>query len=227
MDLKRLFEWWNLIYVVPFFAGVVFLLIQTIGLGSDFSQDHDVDHDLDHDMDHDADHDAEHDGSAQQAASNVGMFWKVATLLGIGYVPVSIVVMTFCFVWSFTGYFANMLLQPILRTPWLFVPVSLPSALIVSLLVTGIVSRLVAKVMPKISTHYNKEEELLGKIGEALYSIDPTSGTMRVQDDFGRLQQYPAFTGAQEKIPGGAKVLLVGFDREKGAFEVTSVEKTL
>lgn len=223
MDTKLLFEWWNLIYVIPFLGGFLFLLIQAAGLSGD--GDHDIDHDLDHDLDTDADHDHDHD--ADHSAGEDSIFWRATSVLGIGHVPLSIVFMTLCFVWGFSGFTINSLLHPLLRTPLFFLPLSMFGALIISFTVTGVVSRIVARVMPKTSTHYNVEEDLVNQIGEALYSIDGKSGTVRVRDDYGNLQQYPAFSGADEQIPSGARVLLVAFDRDKGAFEVTSMEKSV
>ncbi len=223
METKLLFEWWNLVFVIPFCGGLLFLLIQTLGLSGD--GDHDFDHDLDHDLDTDADHDADHDHDAESSASEDSIFWRATSVLGIGHVPISIVLMTLCFVWGFSGFTLNSLLHPLLRTPLLFLPLSMFAALIISFTVTGFVSRIVSKVMPKTSTYCNVEEDLVNQIGEALYSIDSKNGTVRVRDNFDNLQQYPAFTGANEEIPSGTRVLLVAFDRDKGAFEVTSMEK--
>lgn len=62
MEGMQLGAWWNLLFVIPFCAGLLFLLLQTLGLGEyELSADHDMDHDFDHDIDHDVDHDVDHD----------------------------------------------------------------------------------------------------------------------------------------------------------------------
>ncbi|OGY41413.1 MAG: hypothetical protein A2Y67_02695 [Candidatus Buchananbacteria bacterium RBG_13_39_9] len=221
MELKALMCWYNLVYVVPFCLGVVLLILQTIGLGEtglDHDVDHDVDHDMDHDIDHDADHDAEHGHDVESDQDN--LLWKVALLMGFGKVPLSILIMTFFFVWGAVGYMLTSALQPILRTPFLFFPPVFLATLIITIFVTGYVARIVARVMPKTSTFTTTTKDLIGKVGESLYSIDKDHGTIRVIDQFGNLQQYPAYT-SEDSIPGNTQVLIVNWDEQRDAFLVT------
>jgi len=253
MDLKLLLEWWNLIFILPFFLGIVFLVMQVVGLGGelghdadhdmdhdldhdvDHDLDHDVDHDLDHDVDHDlghdvevahhvdydhdADHDVHHDHDAHAPANQGSALWKIALLLGVGRVPVSIVLMTLCFAWGVIGYGSNLVLHSLLRTPWLFVPISFISATVLSIAATGLVARGVARVVPKTTTFTTRETDLVGKIGESLYKITPKAGTIRVKDNYGNLQQYPAYS-LKDDVPANSQVLLVKYDPEQKAFAV-------
>jgi len=228
--MAQLFTWWNLIYVIPFCAGFLFLLLQVIGLGEtglgadhdmDHDFDHDFDHDLDHDIDHDMDHDADHDHD-HDAEHDIGesAFWRVLSVLGVGKVPLTIILMTWCFVWGVTGYTLNQLLESVFKTPWLFVLPSLLVSVVVSVAPTSFVARAVAKIMPKTTTHSTKKTDLIGKEGTALYSVDQNSGTIRVMDDYGNLQQYSAFT-REKSIPGDSKILIIAWDKTRKAFEVS------
>jgi len=224
MELKTLMYWYNLVYVVPFCLGVVLLILQTIGLGEtglDHDVDHDIDHDIDHDVDHDADHDTDHDAEHGHdvESDQESLFWKVALLMGLGKVPLSIIMMTFFFVWGFVGYMLTSALQPILRTPFLFFPPVFLATLVITIFVTGYVARIVAKIMPKTSTFTTTVKDLVGKVGESLYSIDQDHGTIRVMDQFGNLQQYAAYT-FKDSIPGDTQVLIVNWNEERNAFLV-------
>ncbi|MFA5187813.1 MAG: hypothetical protein WC460_00440 [Patescibacteria group bacterium] len=230
MELKVLMYWYNLIYVVPFCLGVILLILQTIGLG-ETGLDHDVDQDIDHDIDHDiecdadsdadsgTDHDAEHGHDVESDQDS--LFWKVALLMGIGKVPLSIIMMTFCFVWGFVGYMLTAFAQTILRTPFLFFPPVFLATLIIAVFATGYVAKAVARIMPKTSTFTTTVKDLVGKVGESLYPIDQDHGTIRVTDQFGNLQQYAAYTSGGVYIPGNTQILLVNWDEQRDAFFVT------
>ena len=67
--MEDFFTWWNLIFIIPFLGGFLFLVLQVLGLGeAEFEADHDVDHDFDHDIDHDMDQgdhaECQHDGES-------------------------------------------------------------------------------------------------------------------------------------------------------------------
>lgn len=217
MELKTLIYWYNLVYVVPFCLGVVLLFLQTIGLG-ETGLDHDVDHDVDHDADHDTDHDAEHGHDVE--SDQESLLTQVALLMGFGKVPLSIIIMTFCFVWGVVGYLLTSILQPILRTPIMFFPPVFLVTLFLTIFVTGLVARIVAKIMPKTSTFTTTHKDLIGKVGESLYPIDKEHGTIRVIDKFGNIQQYAAFTSDEVYISGNTQVLIVNWDEERKAFLV-------
>jgi membrane protein implicated in regulation of membrane protease activity len=219
MSLEILAIWWNLVFVIPFGLGLIFLALQTLGLGADYG--HDMDHDFDHDMDHDADHDTDHDSGHDQDAGQESAFWRIASVLGVGQVPVMVVLLTFCFIWGFCGYVLNRLLEPVLLTPFIFLPITLGVTLVVSVVLTGQIAKLVGKIFPKTTTYASKEEDLVGKEAETLYMVDQNGGTIRVRDDNGTLLQYPAY--ADKEIPANSKVVLVRFDQEKGAFLISAL----
>jgi membrane protein implicated in regulation of membrane protease activity len=202
--------------------------------------DHDADHDADHDtgevthaadvsLEHDVHPDVEHGHETEHGqdgqSETTSLFWKIALLLGIGKVPLSIIIMTMCFVWGFVGYMLTSALRPILRTPFLFFPPVFLATLVITIFATGYVAKVVALIMPKTSTFTTTTKDLIGKVGESLFSIDQNNGTIRIKDQFGNLQQYAAYS--EKPIPGNTQVLLVSWDEQRNAFLVTILRPEL
>ncbi len=202
----------------------------------DVDHDVDVDADADHDADVEGDHDVEagkpvdydmaHGQAGHHAANDVSPMLRVALVLGVGKVPLSLVLMTLWFTWGVYGYIMNIILQPILQTPVLFFAPSFFCTLVLTFFSTAYVSKLVAKVIPKTSTFSTREKDLVGKVGQALYKITEKSGTIRVTDQYGNIQQYPA-RSIKGEIPSNTKVILVSFDQGGRIFAVKPAPEEL
>jgi membrane protein implicated in regulation of membrane protease activity len=142
-------------------------------------------------------------------------------LLGVGSVPVSMVLLFLLLTWGSIGFLTNQVVRPWVAQPWMVAVVSLPVAAAGSLLITSVLTRLIGKYMPMRETYARRRHELLGSTGEAIYPIDETFGMANVRDDHGDLFQVPCrLEQGHSAIPKGARVKLVAYDKGQSLFYV-------
>ena len=108
----NLLAWYNLIFLLPLAVGLLLIFGNMAGIGAD--ADADVDHDADADHDHDA-------GSK--------LFLHVLTALGVGKVPLSIVMMLMCMIFGGIGMMLNFILMDLIVKAEVFALIPLGSAL--------------------------------------------------------------------------------------------------
>jgi hypothetical protein len=151
----------------------------------------------------------------------VPLYRRALRALGVGRVPLSIVLMVFCFLWGFFGVATNWVLHevPLLGDiPWL---VSVPAAFLGGTFLTGQFSSTLGRWMPSTETRVEGKAALVGRPGVALFHIDQTFGMAVVRDLRGNSHQVPCRTypdGAA--INQGATVLLVDYDAEGKFYRV-------
>jgi len=214
-----LLAWQNLLFYIPIGFGLLMVFGMAMGIGHD--ADGDVDADVDHDLDiihgmggghggHDGsgDHDVEHSG-----------FARAMSILGIGKVPLSMVLMVSSFVFGGTGIIMNVVLEPVLRTPWIYAWISLCVAFVVMVIVTGGVARFINRYMPTTETYTVTKRGLIGQIGTLVLKAGPDEGLVMVRDKQGSIHQVACRTQTDE-IPKGSEVVLVDFDSEKNFYTV-------
>jgi len=185
---------------------------------ADVDADADVDHDIDADADadHDADGEAGHGGGGGSSSIFAAMTW-----LGIGRVPVSIVLLVLMLSWGVIGFCSNQVLRQRIADPARIGVVSIAIALVGSALVTRVTTRLVAKVLPDGETYAVRRHELLGSVGKAVSAINASFGLVAVHDEHGHLFQVPARTrGEGIEISKGANVRLVAYTAKNRTFHV-------
>ena len=183
----------------------------------DVDQDLDADHDVD--GDHDADsHEAEGGGRGIDAPAHVAaMNW-----LGVGRVPVSLVLMVLLLTWGVAGFLTNAALVERGAMAALF---SIPIAVIASVLVTHTVTALIARYLPLYETTAQRRHALLGSVGEAIFPIDQKFGMVSVRDQTGDLYQVPCRAiEVGDPIAKGAKVKLVSYNAKESLFYVARQE---
>jgi membrane protein implicated in regulation of membrane protease activity len=207
----------------------------------DADADADMDHDLDGDVDHDLDGAAEHElnGEAHAAAETNGeaetggshlaggsrelpIHLGIMSWLGLGRVPLSILLMVLLITWGVIGFIANVILSPIMPWQWMAVLGSLPAAALGSVFITRVVVRVVGRFMPTMETYARRTGELVGTAGEATYDIDQQFGLAHVRDSRGDLFQVACRVYPDDKpIQKGTKVLLVDYNDDQKWFFVT------
>jgi membrane protein implicated in regulation of membrane protease activity len=142
-------------------------------------------------------------------------------LLGVGSVPVSMVLMFLLLTWGCIGFVANQSARDVVPQPWMVAAVSLPVAGIGSLLITSVLTRLIGKYMPMRETYARRRHELLGTTGEAIYQIDDTFGMVSIRDDHGDLFQVPCrLRPGSTTIPKGSRAQLVAYSAKEGMYYV-------
>ncbi len=234
--MVELLLWYNLPFVLPFVAALGYILLLASGAVSaghggeaevDVGHDVDVgdaDADMDHDLgvEHDSDvgHDHDHDAGEQSS------FGKVLGLLGVGKTPTSIVYISWCLIWGFVGYAANVLLAPVLRFPGVFFWGSVAAALFASIMLTGALARIIGRLMPSTETYVTQTQELVGCSGVAELAINETFGRAQVYDRFRNLHAVPCVVRpGQDPIAKDAEVVLTGYDRSGGRFYASLAKK--
>ena len=242
MDTQWLFGWWNLIFIVPFLLAVLYLglyAVSGISFGdadadNDFGADHDLsaDHDLGAEHDVSADHDASGDASDGDASDQdhdldsdqgdqVPAHVAVMSWLGVGRVPLSLILMVLLLSWGALGFVVNQLARAQFHDNWRMALLSLPVAAVGSLAVTRILTSLMVRFVPLYETNARRRHELLGCVGETLFTVNDKFGLVSVRDEGGELHQVPCHAGANATgIPKGARVQLIAYNARQDSFEV-------
>jgi len=218
--MTELLQWWNLIFVLPFIGALFYILMLITGAVSadhDAGMDGNVETDADFGHDADLDHDA---GLEHVHDLEPGMLTRALSFLGIGRVPLSIIIISFCFLWGFCGFASNSLLSPILPSA-IFVWASMAIAFVVSLSLTRVLANVMTRIMPATETYAVSVEQLVGKWGETITTIDETFGQAHVYDDAGVLHTVQCVVkSGQKTIPRGSQVILLFFDKTRSVFFV-------
>jgi len=247
--VQDVFEWWNLIFVLPFVTALIIVLLQAIG-GLHFHHDHHIDlghmghgHDVHvggHDVHaghevghagahhevgthHDGTghgHHAEHGAHPQQESTAI----RALSALGFGKVPMMIILQTMCFIWGTVGYASNQVLINKMHLTIVMVPVSIVAALLAALFLTGVVSSVTAKLMPSTETYAMRNEELAGRQGEVLFTVTSSSGTVRVRvEGRGLFDKQARVRPEEANIAPHTEVVLTSYDDEEHVFFVNPV----
>jgi hypothetical protein len=218
MDMAELVQWWNLLFVLPFVGALFYVLMLCVGA---FPADHGTDLDAHADTDIGMDSHAElnHPVGVEHVHDiEPGLLARALSFVGVGRVPLSIIVISFCLLWGFFGFTSNSLFRSVLP-PFLFVWVSLAVAFAVSIFLTRALAGLLSRVMPATETYAVSLEQLTGRWAEAITTIDETFGQAHVYDDAGTLHTVQCLVRrGEDPIPRDTQVLLLLFDKEQGVF---------
>ena len=249
MQFWDLFQWWNLIFTLPFGIGLLPLMLQAVGAvhfshGGPAHLGHVGGHHLPH-LGHahvaahghapsvaPAAHGPAHAPAAahtqahthahteaQQAPS------RVLTILGIGKVPIMLVFSIFCLIWGVTGVAGNQVFSKILRVPELYVWPAALCAFVVAYFTTGGLSQWISHLMPEVETYGTDEELLVGRTAQAAYELSAKAGSAFLLDDQKNRVQVRCRTHDGETIPRGAEVLLLEYDAKSRIFTVVQFQR--
>jgi len=225
--MDYLLAWENLIFLVPLLLGLCAAAGLAFG-AADSDQDHDAsadaghdaaaDHDLEADRDvgaegesggdhdADADHDAEADQGSAHGSGGSSAVHGLLSLLGVGKVPLTTLVMTLLLLFGATGLASNAVLRPVLP----FSPgiLSLLVAAAVAAVATRSFAGLVARVAPMTESQNVRRRDLVGCSGHALFDADGASGFVQLRDREGNVQQVRCRTLGQKAAKGTTLVLV-------------------
>lgn len=269
MQFWDLFQWWNLIFTLPFGVGILPLLLQAMGAAHLSRAGHGVHfagHHLPHlggsNLSHLANgHATIHGHISAHAAPGHGtslsttnthavttltakdthstyepihtpteslnILSRLFSILGIGKVPLALVVSIFCLIWGATGVAANQIFAMVLRTPALYVWPSMICAFLISYVSTSGLSQLISRMMPQLETYGTEEELLVGRIARAAYELDASPGSAFLLDDHQNRIQVRCRTHDGSVIPGGAELLLLEYDPLSRIFTVARLQRDL
>ena len=218
-------QWYNLIFILPFTGALLYVLSLGFGLGSDGHElggeahlDSDFEHDLGVEHAIEVGHGHDHEAEAHHEPS---FLFRALSILGFGKVPLSLIVVSFCFLWGFSGWASNQIAGGMLRWPVIFVWPSLGVAVLVSFFGTRFMARGLARVMPSTESYGESYRDLEGKVGEAVYDISSEFGRTQVKDKYGNLHEVPCHTApGTGVIKSGSRVVLMSYDRDSQVFTV-------
>lgn len=218
-----LLAWWNLIFELPFLGAFLYMLLLatgTVAAGEGGDADVDADVDADADVDHDFDHGIEHsiggEGHSQSEGSLVSL---TLGFLGVGKIPISLLLVSLCTVWGFVGWTANLALGRFIPFPALFVWVSLLLAGVGSVFFTRYLAKALSRLFARSGTYSVDQDDLIGTEGEACYDVTETFGQAQVQDRFGNLHLVDCrIRLGEDTIPKGTAVVLMERRPKDGVF---------
>ena len=191
--------------------------------------DHEMAHADHHDAAHDADH-ADHHDAHHEVDSHAPIktpytshddhgaekpYWlKFLNLFGVGMgLPVSLALPLLMMVWGVSGLITNRLLEPILKAPGLFVPVSVVAALIVMAFAGRSAALVIRRVLREEAPQIVDKYGLIGATGYAVYAITPEGGVAHVRDRYGNLHRIVCRTVPGEPdIPANTPILVARYD---------------
>lgn len=226
-----LFAWYNLIFLLPILTGIVATLAATSGFGmeageSDGPETETESHasggfDADSDSDSDADGDNVPD-HAIEAHSDGNLFERALSLLGVGRVPLSIVITVASLTFGVTGILLNTLLLPIWKIPTLIASVSTLGSFIAMFVITGGLARWLSKILPSVETYGVSNTGLEGRVGILVLGANTEFGVVHVLDEYHQLHrvQCKTFKGT---LSEGTEVIIIKYEEAEKIYYVEAM----
>ena len=204
--MNALLEWWNFMFALPLVAALVIGVgLAFTGLGAEGG------HTADHDSD-DAD-DGDH-GEAEARLDPLAWF-------GFGQgAPLTVLLPALLAAWGLGGIVLNQVLEPVLRFPAVFAPVSAVAGLLVAALVGRAVAAGFRRALETNKPRAIKRGGLVGQSGQAVFAINASEGVANVKDPFGNIHRISARTLEGPVISPDTEILLLDFDEAQGVYLV-------
>jgi hypothetical protein len=195
-----------------------------IGVDHDVALEHDVA--VEHDVGADHDISVEHDVGAQAAGAtavdhgdagvaHLGAFDVLVGFLGVGKVPLTTLLLSYCFIWGGAGLISLTVLK---QAPvWTAIVIAAAAAnFLTRHLAAG-----VAWLLPALETYHTPKQHLLGLRGEVLYEVTENSGIVRVVDErHDQRDVHARVAPGAKKIPARTSVVLARYDAATKTFLV-------
>ena len=198
-----LFDWYNIPFVVALGCGILFIFLQLFGAIGDSDADAELDAELD---------------------ADAGFFGSLAGTLGLGKVPLMLVLMAVLLTFGGVGLLLNMLQQVLFQdfAEWMFVATLLATMLLTVPLAGRVVSGL-ARLAPESSTAVGYGQ-LVGRMGVVVSpNVSGSYGRVQVRDDHGSIHTLFAISEQGDLIPEQTEVALIDYDNAKRHFIVRSM----
>lgn len=230
--MENLLAWQNLIFYIPLAFGLLMIIGAAFGIGGD--GDHDLDHDLDldHDVDldadgeldadHDLDGEVEHDhdaGDGRHGGPN--LLSPVLSVLGVGKVPLSIVLMIAGCVFGGTGIIMNTVLKPVLVHPAAYAWISALTAFVAMAVVTGRMAALINRFMPTTESYNITRASLCGRRGELVLAASEHGGLAIVKDHEGNVHNLHCRT-KEGILLKGRGIVVVDYEEDTNTYLVAA-----
>lgn len=189
-----LLTWHSLVFLIPIVLASALLMGSALGL-----MDADAHPETDTDTDTDADTETDTDTEL-----------SLMSLLGVGRVPLSLLVTTWLLAFGGIGLVLEYLLVPqvgLTVGAW----IALGVATLLGPIVTGFSARFIARWVPTTETYVTDAADLVGSIGTVEIGIDERFGIVRVLDAAGTLIKIRCHS-TTGPIPRGERALVIDYE---------------
>jgi membrane protein implicated in regulation of membrane protease activity len=212
-NLSALLSGWNLVFLIAIGVAILLALVAAVAGFGDGDADADGGHAADAGDTADASDAGDADGDANDHPLS-----QVFHSIGIGSVPLTILLQAFLLFFGIGGLAANRTMASGSANG------SIGTVLFIAFLTAfaamAFIGALARRFMPK-DEPATGSKDLIGRTGSVVYEVSSDGGTAQVRDASGTLHQIAARvpTGHTE-LQAGSSVIVVAFDAERGAFIV-------
>jgi membrane protein implicated in regulation of membrane protease activity len=197
----ELFAWQNVTFYISLIVGFLLVLGSVLGGHHEGNAGHEG-------PTHDG-HPGVPDGSHRADATD--FFGKALTALGVGRVPMTVLLMIASFLFGGAGLIASAVLSPLELAPALSGLLSVTAAALTTGLLGGGIARLISRVMPTSETYLVSRHQFAGCTGILLVPADASSGYAQIKDREGNVHNIKCrTTGAS--LAKGQEILVVEYD---------------
>ncbi len=219
-----LLAWYNLIFLLPILMGIVAALAATSGLGIEAGDSDSSGVETESEASHGCDTDSDTDtpDHAVEVHSDGNLFERALSLLGVGRVPLSIVITVSSLTFGVTGILLNSLLLSLVKIPTLIAGVSVLGSFTVMFLITGALSRWLSKILPSVESYGISHSGLEGRVGTLVLAANTEFGVVHVVDEYHQLHriQCKTFKGT---IPEGTEVIIIKYEESEKVYYVEAM----
>jgi membrane protein implicated in regulation of membrane protease activity len=182
----------------------------------DVSHDGAVHHDVNgHSHHHDSGSNSDDVGRGQS------IFTWLINVLGLGQIPITLLIGMFLLCWGAVGMTANQILAGIMKYPAIYIWPSLAVTFFSSFIVTRALVAIVVRCIPETETFGVSRLQLVGSLGKTVFSTSANAGTVDIKDQYGTVHRVQAKTeDGKDAIPSGREVIIIDFDDDDKRFVV-------
>jgi hypothetical protein len=221
------FAWQNLIFLISVIFGLLMFVGSAFGLGDGHDAEHGHDAGHGHDGGKEAGKEA---GKPIQKGANpldatsaethgfhpIGSFLD---LLGVGRVPLTIVLAVAGITFGGAGYAGNIVLAGVGADPAWFAWITIPGAFVAMTFLTAAIARIINRFMPSSESYNVTKLDLVGRTGTLVLPAGAERGLAQVSDRQGNVFNVTCRTEGAE-LPSGQEVLLLEYAEDKDAYLV-------
>ena len=202
-----LFAWQNVIFYIPLAVGLLLILGSAFGVH---------DHDAGHDAGHAAGHAGGHNGEAHHDGHG-SVFARAFEMLGVGRVPLTVVLMIASLYFGGLGIILNTLLSSAGLAPSFYGPISVASAFVGMVALSGATARLIHRHLPTSESYPISRHDFAGCTGALLLPADASSGYAQIKDREGNVHNIRCRT-TEGALAKGTAILVVEYDEDSKVF---------
>ena len=202
--------WQNVIFYIPLAVGLLLILGAAFGV-----HDHDAGHDAGH-AGHDGGHHHTHDG---HDAAHGSLFERAFAVLGVGRVPLTVVLMVASLYFGGLGIILNTVLSSAGLAPSFYGPISIAGACVGMVVLSSVTARLIHRHLPASESYPISRHDFAGCSGTLLLPADISSGYAQVKDPEGNVHNIKCRT-TSGALPKGTAILVVEYDESDKIFVI-------